>query len=334
METFHEGHLYPCPLCEKKYRRKEDVHRHSREVHSTALIWRTGVPTGMSYCQHVMVLDDSGVIIAGQNPRYLRFPGSYIERRTIGTETPPRWPSKKKQSASSAAAAEADPAEISTTTCKDANAAVSKKPSENINEKIVPKIKPPVDVNNKKFKQSKQQKKLKTEKAAYNAVRNEANPPSAKPKNPVEQSPKAGPSSETDKLESYSTASGSLDPTIRVRTNPKKPTVRKIVDKVQHDGLTELLKPRFQIRAKSPLKTAGEIRKDIIASESKKSDDKPLSPTLTNDLSLSSSSSSTSFCSTCSSSNNDSCEEGQVISSSEDEYDPKTNFAVKRKYHP
>jgi uncharacterized C2H2 Zn-finger protein len=70
IEGHHTMMRYQCPKCTANYRRKADLAYHSAEVHSLYLIWHRPKFTYFPYVQHLMFLDNEGVLMEGRNPRY------------------------------------------------------------------------------------------------------------------------------------------------------------------------------------------------------------------------------------------------------------------------
>ena len=82
-ETHHMDIRYPCPRCEKVYRRKADLNSHAAEAHSLMILWRLKLPAHAIYARDLILLDDRGVLLEGPYPRW----HNRTHRRNAATST-------------------------------------------------------------------------------------------------------------------------------------------------------------------------------------------------------------------------------------------------------
>ena len=83
IETSHMDITYKCATCEKLYKRKEDLTAHNAEKHSNFLVWKTMKTGHLKYMKTITLLDESGILLEGRNPRY--FGINITQKRQLST---------------------------------------------------------------------------------------------------------------------------------------------------------------------------------------------------------------------------------------------------------
>ena len=70
IEAAHMEINFKCASCDKSYKRKLDLSRHTAETHSKYLVWHAMRAGYLPYMRSICLLDESGVLLEGPNPRY------------------------------------------------------------------------------------------------------------------------------------------------------------------------------------------------------------------------------------------------------------------------
>ena len=88
IETNHMDINYRCAICEKSYKRKSDLSAHIAERHSNFMVWKTMRTGYLQYMKTITLLDESGILLEGPNPRYFGTSSVQIRKPvTMRTQT-------------------------------------------------------------------------------------------------------------------------------------------------------------------------------------------------------------------------------------------------------